>query len=108
MSFALGADTIVVVAPSIVDTIDSQPICTAADFTIVVVGSRSSRAGDVTAAVDALADAHVVLLGAVMVDGKPTRATGQADGWRRTSGPAAEPANQQSGGQSAIIHGGHG
>jgi polysaccharide biosynthesis transport protein len=103
-----GADTIVIVAPSIADTIDSQPICAAADFTVAVVGSRSSRAGDVTAAVDALADAHAVLLGAVMVEGKPTRMTGPAVGWRRTSRPADEPANQQSRCQSAITHGGHG
>jgi Mrp family chromosome partitioning ATPase len=103
-----GADTIVVVAPSIADTIDSQPICAAADLTLLVVGRRSSRAGDVTAAVDALADAHAVLLGAVMIDGKPTRTTGAAVGWRRTSRPADEPADQQSRCQSATTRGGHG
>ncbi|HKP43762.1 hypothetical protein [Mycobacterium sp.] len=68
-----GADTVVVVAPSIADTIDSQPICAAADLTIVVVGRRSSRAGDVTSAVDALGDAHTVLLGAVLIDGTERR-----------------------------------
>lgn len=62
------ADTIVIVAPSITDTVDSQPICAAADFTIVVVDRRSTRIGDVTSAVDALSDAHAVLLGAVLMD----------------------------------------
>lgn len=88
-----GADTIVVVAPSIADTIDSQPICAAADLTLVVVGRRSSRAGDVTAAVDALADAHAVLLGAVMIDGTPKRTTGPAVGVR----PTPPPDDQQNG-----------
>lgn len=64
------ADTIVVVAPSIADTTDSQSICAAADLTMLVVDGHSSRAGDVTSAVDALADAHAVLLGAVLIDGK--------------------------------------
>jgi len=103
-----GADIIVIVAPSIADTIDSQAICGAADLTLVVVGRRSSRAGDVTAAVDALADAHAVLLGAVMIDGKPQRTTGPAVGWRRAPRPADEPADQQNGCQSAITHGGPG
>jgi Mrp family chromosome partitioning ATPase len=67
------ADTIVVVAPSIADSIDSQPICAAADHTMLVVARRSSRAGDVTSAVDALADAHAVLLGAVLIDGTERR-----------------------------------
>jgi capsular polysaccharide biosynthesis protein len=103
-----GADTIFIVAPSIADTIDSQPICAAADLTVVVVGRRSSRAADVTAAVDALADAHAVLLGAVMIDGKSKRTTGPAVGWRRTPRPADEPAEQQDGCQSASTHGGPG
>lgn len=64
-----GADVILVVAPSIADTIDSQPICAAADLTMVVADRRSTRAGDVTAAVDALNDTHAVLLGAVLIDG---------------------------------------
>lgn len=64
------ADVIVVVAPSIVDTVDTQPICAAADLTIVVVDGRNTRAGDVTAAVESLADTHAVLLGAVLVEGR--------------------------------------
>lgn len=67
-----GADTIVVAAPSLVETIEAQSICAAADFTMVVVGSHSSRSGDVAAAVDVLADARAVLLGAVLVDGRRT------------------------------------
>lgn len=64
----MNADMVVVAAPPIVDTIDAQQICAAADFTIVVVGRRSSRAGDVTAAVDTLADARAILLGTVLAD----------------------------------------
>ncbi|MET0457274.1 MAG: hypothetical protein ABW137_36050 [Mycobacterium sp.] len=67
------ADTIVIAAPSIVDTIESQPICAASDFTMLVVGRRSSRSGDVTSAAEALTDAHAVLLGAVMTDGREKR-----------------------------------
>lgn len=63
------ADVIVVVAPSTADTTDYQSICATADLTILVVDRRSSRAGDVTSAADALADAHAVLLGAVLIDG---------------------------------------
>jgi Mrp family chromosome partitioning ATPase len=66
----MGADTIVIAAPSIADTIESQPICAAADFTMLVVGRRSSRSDDVTSAAEALADAHAVLLGAVMTNGR--------------------------------------
>lgn len=62
----VAADVIVIAAPSIEDTIDSSPICAAADFTILVVGRRSSRSGDVIAAAGALADAHATLLGAVL------------------------------------------
>ncbi len=64
------ADVIVIVAPSMVDAVDAQPICAAADLTIVVVDGRDTRAGDVTAAVESLADTHAVLLGAVLVEGR--------------------------------------
>lgn len=77
-----AADTIVVAAPSIVDTLDAQSICATADFTIVVAGSHSSRTGDVGAAVDALADARAVLLGAVLIDGRKRRTRGRLS-WRR-------------------------
>jgi len=62
------ADTIVVVAPSIADATETQLVCAAADLTILVVAKGSSRAGDVTSAAEALADAHAVLLGAVLID----------------------------------------
>lgn len=64
-----GADIIVMVAPSMADTVEAQPVCAAADLTILTVGRRTSRAGDVTSAVGALADAHAVLLGTVLMDG---------------------------------------
>jgi len=66
----MGADTIVIAAPPIADSIDSQQLCAAADFTMLVVARRSSRSGDVTSAAKSLADAHAVLLGAVMTDGR--------------------------------------
>jgi Mrp family chromosome partitioning ATPase len=70
----VSADVIVIAAPSIQDTIDSSPICAAADFTILVVGRRSSRAGDVISAAGALADAHATLFGAVLTGkGGPDR-----------------------------------
>ncbi len=62
-------DVIVVASPAISDDIDAQPICAAADFTIVVVDRNRTRASDVTAAVETLADTHAVLMGAVLVDG---------------------------------------
>jgi Mrp family chromosome partitioning ATPase len=68
-----GADTIVVVAPAIADSVESQPVCAAADLTMLVVGKRSSRAVDVTSAVDALDSAHAVLLGTVLVEGEDRR-----------------------------------
>lgn len=59
---------IVIAAPPIADIIDSYPIFAAADFTLLVVGMRSSRFGDVTWAARALADARAVLLGAVLTE----------------------------------------
>jgi Mrp family chromosome partitioning ATPase len=69
----VGADIIVVAAPSLVDTVYSQPICAAADFTMLVVDKHASRAGDVTSAASALADAHAVMLGAVLANGREER-----------------------------------
>jgi polysaccharide biosynthesis transport protein len=62
------ADTIIVAAPSIADTTDAQLVCAAADATILVITRRSSRAGDVTSATEALAKAHAVPWGAVLID----------------------------------------
>ncbi|KWX66502.1 hypothetical protein [Mycobacterium sp. NAZ190054] len=69
----VGTDIVVVVAPPVTDSIDSHPVCAAADLTILVVGKRVSRSGDVAAAAEALTKAHAVLLGAVLVDGKKRR-----------------------------------
>jgi hypothetical protein len=63
----LNADIIVVAAPPIT-AMEAQQICAAADFTIIVAGRRSSRAGDVTSAIDTLADARAILLGTVLAD----------------------------------------
>ena len=100
------ADTIIVAAPSIAETTDAQLVCAAADATILVVTRGSSRAGDVTSAAEALAKAHAVLLGAVLIDrpnGKQRgrrSARSQTPGQHRTPGqretndssPAPEPA----------------
>ena len=66
------ADTIVVAAPSIANTAETQLVCAAADVTILVV-ARGSRAGDATSAAEALAKADAVLLGAVLLDQRGTR-----------------------------------
>lgn len=63
-----GADTIIVVAPSIAETTETQLLCAAADATILVVTRKSSRAGDVTSAAETLEKVHAVLLGAVLID----------------------------------------
>lgn len=64
-----GADIIVVAAPSIADSTHAQPICAAADFTVLVVDTRSARAGDVTSAVEVLGRARAAVLGVVLVHG---------------------------------------
>jgi Mrp family chromosome partitioning ATPase len=91
----VGNDQIVIAAPSIVDTIDAYPICAAADCTILVVGMRSSRSGDVAVAAGALADAHAVLFGAVLT-GKGSRGRASSMAASRQTGEALD---------RAIIHG---
>ncbi len=61
------ADTIIVVASSIAETIDAQLICAAADLTILAV-TVGSRAGDVTSAAETLEKAHATPWTAVLVD----------------------------------------
>ncbi|HKV20660.1 MAG TPA: hypothetical protein VJR50_16615, partial [Mycobacterium sp.] len=73
------ADTVVIAAPPAAHATDSLPVCTAADFTILVVDKRTSRPNEVAAAVDALTDANAVLLGAVMIDGTITDVSAQPD-----------------------------
>jgi polysaccharide biosynthesis transport protein len=79
------ADTIVVAAPSIADSTEAQLLCAAAERTLLVAARGKSRAGDVTAAAEALAKAHAVLLGAVLIEGSDD---GQA-GWRHARRNAA-------------------
>ena len=76
------ADTIVVAAPPIADSTEAQLLCAAAERTVLVAAKGKSRAGDVTAAAEALAKANAVLLGAVLVEGSN-------DGWRYARRSAA-------------------
>ena len=92
------ADTIVVAAPSIADTTDAQLVCAAADATILVITRGASRAGEVTSAAEALAKAHAVPWGPVLIDrpgGKQRRsARNQRRGLSTTTNdraPAPEP-----------------
>jgi Mrp family chromosome partitioning ATPase len=83
------ADTIVVAAPSIADSteaqFEAQLLCAAAERTVLVAAKGKSRAGDVTAAAEAITKAPAVLLGAVLIEGPND---GQAF-WRRARGSAA-------------------
>jgi succinoglycan biosynthesis transport protein ExoP len=63
------ADTIVMAATSIADSTEAQLLCAAAERTVLVAAKGKSRAGDVTAAAEALAKARAVLLGAVLIEG---------------------------------------
>ena len=67
------ADLIVIAAPPISETVRTEIVCGAADLTLLVVSSRSSRTGDVTSAAEALTKAHANLLGAVRIDEKNGR-----------------------------------
>ena len=84
------ADTIIVAAPSIAETTEAQLVCAAADATILVVTRGSSRAGDVTSAAEALAKAHAVLLGAVLIDRPDGKQRGRQSARNRPPGPSAE------------------
>jgi polysaccharide biosynthesis transport protein len=82
------ADTIVVAAPPMAFTeaqFEAQLLCAAAERTVLVAAKGKSRAGDVTAAAEALAKGPAVLLGAVLIEGSND---GQA-GWRHARGSAA-------------------
>ena len=63
------ADTIVVVAPSIADTTETQLVCAAADLTMLVVARRfvTGRRRHLSR-LRRSQDAHAVLLGAVLID----------------------------------------
>jgi polysaccharide biosynthesis transport protein len=90
------ADTIVVAAPSIADSTEAQLLCAAAERTVLVAAKGKSRAGDVTAAAEALAKAHAVLLGAVLIegadDGRNARRSAAVEG---PSEPVITPVNLQ-------------
>jgi succinoglycan biosynthesis transport protein ExoP len=81
------ADTIIVAAPSIADTTETQLLCAAADVTILVVSRGSSRTGDVISASEALAKAHAVLLGAVLIDGTNRKHQGRRSPRSQTPAP---------------------
>ena len=106
------ADTIIVAAPSIAETTEAQLVCAAADATILVVTRGSSRAGDVTSAAEALAKAHAVLLGAVLIDGTQRQAAGRRPpakprAQHRPPGPSARTNNSSqapASNQPAITH----
>jgi Mrp family chromosome partitioning ATPase len=67
------ADMIVVAAPSIADStaayFEAQLLCAAADRTVLVATKGKSQAGDLSAAAEALAKAHAVPLGVVLIEG---------------------------------------
>lgn len=62
------ADTIVVAAPPVTDVIESQSLCAAADMSLMVVSSRATRAGEVTAALRTLEAARADVVGAVLIE----------------------------------------
>ncbi|MEZ0340664.1 hypothetical protein ACAG25_11850 [Mycobacterium sp. pV006] len=87
----MTADTVIVVAPSIADSIDAHPLCASADSTILVVGKRVTRAGDVTAAVEALTKDHAELLGIVLVDARKRANHGAPPALAQRLGEIADP-----------------
>lgn len=63
------ADVIVMMAPPVAASGDTQLICAAADLTVLTVVKNVTRAGDVSSAADSLSKAHADVFGAVLVDG---------------------------------------
>ena len=82
------ADTIVVAAPPIADSteaqFEAQLLCAAAERSVLVAAKGKSRAGDLTAAAEALAKAQAVSLGAVLIEGSDGHAF-----WRNARRSAA-------------------
>jgi Mrp family chromosome partitioning ATPase len=87
-----GADIIVVAAPSIADSTDAQLLCAAADFTVLVVDTGSSRAGDVTSAVEVLGRARVAVRGVVLTQGTNAQSAGPTTSTQEDSLRAGETA----------------
>lgn len=63
-----AADVVVVEAPTLSDTSESQLYCAAADAVIIVVTPRRSTTGEVTAAAETVREAGGTLLGVALVD----------------------------------------
>jgi Mrp family chromosome partitioning ATPase len=89
-----GADMIVVAAPSIADSTDAQLLCATADFTLLVVDTESSRAGDVTSAVEVLGKARASVLGVVLIHGAYGHSAGPTIPTERKSLHASETPDQ--------------
>jgi Mrp family chromosome partitioning ATPase len=70
-------DIVFVAAPAISDGSDASLLCAAADAAILVVAA-GSRAGDISAAAEALERAHAAVLGAVLIDATQTSTHSEA------------------------------
>jgi Mrp family chromosome partitioning ATPase len=70
-------DIVLVAAPAISDGSDASLLCAAADAAILVVAA-GSRAGDISAAAEALERAHAAVLGAVLIDATQTSTHSEA------------------------------
>ncbi|MCW2685603.1 MAG: hypothetical protein JWR37_493 [Mycobacterium sp.] len=92
----VGTDIIVIAAPSLADSTDAQLLGAAADSTVVVVDTESSRAGDVTSAVDVLGRARAEFLGVVLVHGTYAQSARSTFSTRWPSSPANETPGQGS------------
>jgi capsular polysaccharide biosynthesis protein len=90
------ADVIVLAAPSITDTPDTQLLCAAADLTIVIADTRSSRAADVSSVVGVLERGGAVVFGAVLINGSKRQSTESANAPRPRS-PSASERSQRNG-----------
>jgi Mrp family chromosome partitioning ATPase len=90
------ADVIVVAAPSVADSTDAQLLSAAADSTVLVVDTGSSRAGDVTSAIEILGRARAVVLGVVLIDGVDARSAWPTTSTWRHSLRASERSSQES------------
>ncbi len=89
------ADAVVVVAPSVVDTVDAQLLCAAADVTIVIVDARSSRTDDVNSVVGVVEKAGATVLGAVLINGSKRQSTGSMIARRPQPRHASEVVDQR-------------
>jgi len=98
-----GADNIIVVAPSIAETAETQLVCAAADVTILVVTRGSSRVDDVTSAAETLEKVHAALLGAVLIDRSNGNRRIPPSAGSQPSGPSANMYGNLSNGASTSL-----